>query len=72
MWYQVTPVLYRTERMRKSKLGLLVHRRKTNSFIILDKDLNKVKGPFASIESRENSRGNAYFNLNPRWLPYQK
>ena len=71
MWYKVCPVYYKTASMKKSRLGLYIARRKTNTFKILDKDMNEVHGPFKVIETIESTRGTAFFNLNPKWLPYQ-
>lgn len=62
MYYKVTPCLYKTASMKKAKWGLYIHRRKTNEFKILDKDLNEVHG-VQSLETAEHTRGCAFFNL---------
>lgn len=48
--------------MKKAKWGLYIHRRKTNEFKVLDKDLNEVHG-VQSLETAEQTRGCAFFNL---------
>lgn len=48
--------------MKKAKWGLYIHRRKTNEFKVLDKDLNEVYG-VQSLETAEQTRGCAFFNL---------
>ena len=48
--------------MKKAKWGLYIHRRKTNEFKVLDKDLNEVHG-VQSLETAEHTRGCAFFNL---------
>lgn len=62
MYYKVTPCLYKTSSMKKAKWGLYIHRRKTNEFKVLDKDLNEVHG-VQSLETAEQTRGCAFFNL---------
>lgn len=62
MYYKVTPCLYKTGSMKKAKWGLYIHRRKTNEFKVLDKDLNEVHG-IQSLETAEQTRGCAFFNL---------
>ena len=70
MWYEVIPCVYKLKNGRKEHLGLYIHRRKTNEYICLDKDMNKVKD--VEYCRPVNDRGQAFFNLNPKWLPYQQ
>ena len=48
--------------MKKAKWGLYIYRSKTNECKVLDKDLNEVHN-VQSIETFEQSRGCAWFNL---------
>lgn len=62
MYYKVTPCLYKTASMKYSKWGLYIYKSRTNTFKVLDKDMNEVHG-VQSIETCEQSRGCAWFNL---------
>lgn len=44
--------------------GLAIQNIKSNTFVILDKKLNKVEGPFKHLVWCEASIGCIYFNLN--------
>lgn len=48
--------------MKKAKWGLYIYRSRTNECKVLDKDLNEVHN-VQSIETYEQSRGCAWFNL---------
>ena len=48
--------------MKKAKWGLYIYRSKTNECKVLDKDLSEVHN-VQSIETFEQSRGCAWFNL---------
>ena len=69
MWYEVYPCRYKLPNAKKEQMGLYIHRRKTNTFVVLDKDMKPVS-PVSYIVQEDN-RGRAFFNLNPKWLPYQ-
>ena len=62
MYYKVTPCRYKTASMKKTKWGLYIYRSRTNEYKVLDKDLNEVHN-VQSIETYEQSRGCAWFNL---------
>lgn len=68
MWYEVMPCRYKLRNAKKERMGLYIYRRKTNTFIVLDKDMKPVNP--VSYVVREDIRGKAFFNLNPKWLPY--
>ena len=68
MWYEVRPCRYKLPNAKKERMGLYIHRRKTNEFIVLDKDMNRVHPSYIVQLS---DRGQAFFNLKDTWLPYQ-
>ncbi len=70
MWYEITPCWYRTPNMKYSRLGIRIHKRRTNEIVVLDKDLKKVKSKIVHITICTD-RGQAFFNLKSNWLPYQ-
>lgn len=47
--YKIKGVVYRTEKMKDNKDGIEILDVRNNTFIVLDKNLKVVKGPFASI-----------------------
>ena len=72
MWYEVIPCVYMPTGGKIERVGLYIHRRKTNEFIVLDKDMKRVNITSCNYVRPVHDRGQAFFNLNPRWLPYQQ